>query len=181
MSTEEKHRDREEAISLARSKAGDGARIEFAEAPRSYAGRVLGTTDRHVVQEHAGRSGSVVLHDRLALSARGDLTGKEVEIRYTHSRAGLVREDLTEADRALTRFERAARDERDAILAREPRDGDGAKTASLAGRAEAFAEARSRLGAGERFALDRLERFERKGGGLFERPRGPRSCVANGR
>ncbi len=146
LSGEERLQERERVIAVATRAFGDTARIEIAEAPRSYAGRVLATTDHHVIQEHGGRSGVAIAHDRRALSLGGDLTGKEVEISYPHGRAGLVRQDLSETDRALIRFERAARDEYDGIVDREPRLADGIRVRELHARVEALAEARFRTG-----------------------------------
>ncbi len=162
LSGEERLRERERVIAVATRTLGESARIEIAEAPRSYAGRVLATTDHHVIQEHGGRPGVAIAHERRTLSARGDLSGKEVEISYPHGRAGLVRQDLSAFDRALMRLERTARAEYDGIVDRERRPGDRLTLRQLHGRTEALAEARYRVGPdhspmGQDDALARLE------------------------
>ncbi len=161
----EVERDRAQAIKLARSVAGQEARIEFPEATRSYAGQVVAARNGYVIQEHAG-SGAVVVHERAALSPppRQDLTGKAVEIRYPHgNRAGLLREDLNNLDHDLTRFERAARDDHRAVLNRDARPDDEKTMAALEARANAFAEARTLHGKLNSMVATNLElsRFER--------------------
>ncbi|MDD4937131.1 MAG: Fic family protein [Acidiphilium sp.] len=86
-------RDRDRAAELARSVAGDRAQIERAETGRSYAGRVVGATDRYIVQEHAERPGLMILHNRRSVSGDAEkMRGQALEIRYPHGNVGLVRQ-----------------------------------------------------------------------------------------
>ncbi|EJW5844163.1 Fic family protein [Salmonella enterica subsp. enterica serovar Kentucky] len=86
-------RDRERAAELARSIAGDKVQLERAEPGKTYEGRVIGQTERYIVQERADRAGEMVLHNRRAVSAEVEkLQGRHVEIRYPHGNVGLVRD-----------------------------------------------------------------------------------------
>lgn len=86
-------RDRERAAELARSVAGDLARIERAESGKTYAGRVIGSTERYIVQERSGEAGAMVLHNRRSVNGDAEaMRGKNLEIRYPQGNIGLVRE-----------------------------------------------------------------------------------------
>ncbi|EIJ6113791.1 Fic family protein [Salmonella enterica] len=85
--------DRERAAELARSVAGDKVQLTRAEPGKTYEGRVIGQTERYIVQERADRTGEMVLHNRRSLSGSAEkLQGRSVEIRYPHGDVGLVRE-----------------------------------------------------------------------------------------
>ena len=83
--------DREKAAGMARTYAGETAQISKAESGKTYQGQIIGVTERYVVQVQGKEN--VVLHDRKALSGKPEsLPGKDVEIRYPHGVAGLVKE-----------------------------------------------------------------------------------------
>ncbi|WP_419582910.1 KfrB domain-containing protein [Thiolapillus sp.] len=85
--------DRDKALEIAKHAAGDKVQLERAEPGKSYSGRVVGETERYVVQEREGQPGQMVLHNRRSLSGEADkFRGKEVEIRYPHGDVGLVRD-----------------------------------------------------------------------------------------
>lgn len=91
--------DHEKAANMARTYAGDRVQIERAEDGKSYQGKVIGATERYVVQERTDRAGEVVLHNRRALSADAEkIQGREVEIRYPHGSAGLVKDVQRQAE-----------------------------------------------------------------------------------
>jgi fido (protein-threonine AMPylation protein) len=86
-------RDRDRAAELARSVAGDRALIERAEVGKSYTGRVIGATDRYIVQERADMPGSMVLHNRRSVNGDAEkMRGQSLEIRYPQGNIGLVRD-----------------------------------------------------------------------------------------
>lgn len=86
-------RDRDRAAELARNAGGITVRIERAEAGQSYRGRVIGSTERYIVQEREDKPGAMVLHNRRSIDAKAaDLRGRTVAIDYPHGSAGLVRE-----------------------------------------------------------------------------------------
>lgn len=86
-------RDRDKALEIAKHAAGDKVQLERAEPGKSYSGRVVGETERYVVQEREGQPGQMVLHNRRSLSGEADkFRGKDVEIRYPHGDVGLVRD-----------------------------------------------------------------------------------------
>lgn len=92
-------RDRDRAAELARSVAGDLARIERAEAGKNYAGRVVGATERYIVQERAGEPGAMVLHNRRSVNGDAEkMRGQNLEIRYPQGNIGLVREAREQRD-----------------------------------------------------------------------------------
>ncbi|MCC8616306.1 Fic/DOC family protein [Xanthomonas vesicatoria] len=84
-------RDHARAVELGRSLAGAGASVGYAELGQTYTGRVLGATERYVVQERADLPGELVLHNRYRVV--GDLEaqrGQAVEIRYPQGDVALV-------------------------------------------------------------------------------------------
>ncbi|OIS90223.1 KfrB domain-containing protein [Brucella cytisi] len=65
---------------------------KHAEPGETYRGRVIGRTDSFVIQSDDSRPGSVVLHDRAAVSGAEKVRMNEhAEISYPHGRAGIVR------------------------------------------------------------------------------------------
>ena len=90
--------DHEKAAHIARNYAGDRVQIERAAEGQSYQGKVIASTDRYVVQERAD-TGAVVLHNRRALTADAEkIQGRDVEIRYPHGGAGLVKDVQRQAE-----------------------------------------------------------------------------------
>ncbi|MEX3614429.1 MAG: Fic family protein [Burkholderia gladioli] len=87
-------RDHLRAIELGRSLAGVQASVTPAEIGQSYTGRVLGTTDRYIVQERSDVHGELVLHSRQRVA--GDfhdldaLRRQPVEIRYPQGDVGVM-------------------------------------------------------------------------------------------
>lgn len=61
--------DRDKAFEIARRVAGDKVQFEWAEPGKRYAGRVLGETERYVVQEREGQPGRVIVHRRRSRSS----------------------------------------------------------------------------------------------------------------
>lgn len=85
-------RERTKAEALARDAAGPSAQLTRAEPGQSYEGRVIGVTERYVVQERADHPREVVLHNRRALTGPEHMTGRNMSIAYPHGQAGLARE-----------------------------------------------------------------------------------------
>ncbi|CAM2164641.1 cell filamentation protein [Burkholderia latens] len=86
-------RDRERALELARSTVGELARLEHAAPGQSYTGRVVGATERYIVQERQNDPGAMVLHSRRSVDADAEkMRGRTLEIRYPHGGVGLVRD-----------------------------------------------------------------------------------------
>lgn len=86
-------RDRDRAAELARSVAGEHVHIVRAEAGHSYAGRVIGATERYIVQERADMPGSMILHNRRSVNGDAEkMRGQSLEIRYPQGSIGLVRQ-----------------------------------------------------------------------------------------
>ncbi|TFL14025.1 hypothetical protein CSC67_07585 [Pusillimonas caeni] len=85
--------DRQRAIDLARDDVGADSRIVAAQENQAYTGRILGLTDRYVIQALPSPSKDVVLHERRTLSASASLLpGQVVRVAYPHGRVGLVTE-----------------------------------------------------------------------------------------
>lgn len=95
--------DGERLRDLARKEAGPGVALAYAEPGKSYTGRVVSMNDRHALQEQKDKPGHLVAHDRQALSGAKVEVGKDVEIRYPHGQAGLVREGNRETGREAGR------------------------------------------------------------------------------
>lgn len=85
-------RDRERANEIAHAAGGEYVQIERAETGKSYAGRVIGATERYIVQERTDAPGSMVLHHRYRVHSDVDkMRGQVIEIRYPHGAIGRVR------------------------------------------------------------------------------------------
>ncbi|MGR0626548.1 KfrB domain-containing protein (plasmid) [Escherichia coli] len=64
-----------------------------AQPGETYRGRVIGRTDSFVIQADDARPGTVVLHDRKAVSGEAKVKMNEhAEISYPHGRAGIARD-----------------------------------------------------------------------------------------
>ncbi len=87
-------RDRERAAEIARAASGDKVHLVRAEPGQTHTGRIIGQSERYVIQERADKPGEMVLHSRRALSGfdAAALRGQAVEISYPHGKIGLVRE-----------------------------------------------------------------------------------------
>lgn len=80
--------DQERAIELANVAAGAGVLVYLATPGGIYEGKVIGTTERYIVQSQGT---DMVLHARRALLNQQPLTFGEVAIiRYPHGSAGMV-------------------------------------------------------------------------------------------
>ncbi|ELA9292950.1 hypothetical protein QUO15_004412 [Vibrio parahaemolyticus] len=71
---------------------GPDVKMAYAESKNSYAGRIVGMTDNYALQEIKDKPGHVIAHDRQAVSGAKLETGKDMEIRYPHGKAGLAKE-----------------------------------------------------------------------------------------
>lgn len=79
-----------EAVGREKGRADDFHR--HAEPGETYRGRVIGRTDSFVIQADDSRPGTIILHERAAVSGAEKVRMNDhAEISYPHGRAGIVR------------------------------------------------------------------------------------------
>ncbi|WP_198298395.1 Fic/DOC family protein [Bordetella genomosp. 8] len=91
--------ERAYVLDLVAATYGHDVQLVRAEAGHTYAGAVLGLTERYVVQAATEHVKEIVLHNRRALSGlAGVAPGSVVDIRYPHGAVGIV--DMHSGDSA---------------------------------------------------------------------------------
>lgn len=78
-------------LALAKTVAGENVLVKWAEPGNAFRGQVMGTTDRYVIQRQTD-GGALIVHSKKVLAGRMPMVGEDIEIRYLHGRAGLVRQ-----------------------------------------------------------------------------------------
>lgn len=79
-----------EAVGRAKARADEFHR--HAEPGETYRGRVIGRTNSYVIQADDSRPGTIILHERAAVSGAEKVKMNDhAEISYPHGRAGIVR------------------------------------------------------------------------------------------
>lgn len=100
--------DREYALLLKQQRQGNAAEMHRAAEGQTYHGRIIGVTERYVVQELQDQPQSLVVHARQRLAQEVRISHQSVEISYPYGDIGLVSEHEQELgqDREISEYER---------------------------------------------------------------------------
>lgn len=99
--------DREYELIEAKYSDKVGANIKHATEGSNYRGKIIGTTERYLVQELEGEERLLILHNRRSL-VREIKDATSVEISYPHGKVGLVRDghSLSKSDAREIKYEK---------------------------------------------------------------------------
>lgn len=83
--------DREAVLELARQAFSGQAILEASQPGERYRGKIIGETERYIVQQRADAPDRMVLHPRQSVSATPQV-GQTVDIDYSSGKVGLLRD-----------------------------------------------------------------------------------------